>query len=125
MEKRGRDKSVRYYHSVNLFILSFGTEKFLDKKNLRITQKLLTRPTSAPKQTRVNNLGATSRFWMNLLNGMVSDSMMEEFVDMTSGDPTFNSLFALFNTDRDKFLNSERQKLQLSASEVEGRHLCL
>ncbi|XP_787942.2 uncharacterized protein LOC582916 [Strongylocentrotus purpuratus] len=54
-----------------------------------------------------------------LLNGMVSDSMMEEFVDMTSGDPTFNSLFALFNTDRDKFLNSERQKLQLSASEVE------
>ncbi|XP_041462299.1 protein NPAT-like [Lytechinus variegatus] len=63
--------------------------------------------------------GSNSQVLDDLLSGTVSDSMMDEFVDMTSGDPTFNSLFALFNTDRDKFLNSERKKLQLSATEMD------
>ena len=58
----------------------------------------------------------------DLLGGAImSDNMLDEFVDMTSSDPAFNSLFSLFNTDRDKFLNSERKKLSLSSSENEGK----
>ena len=58
----------------------------------------------------------------DLLGGAImSDNMLDEFVDMTSSDPAFNSLFSLFNTDRDKFLNSERKKLSLSSSENDGK----
>ncbi|XP_071492866.1 uncharacterized protein [Diadema antillarum] len=50
----------------------------------------------------------------DFLSGMMTENVLEEFVDMTSNDPAFNSLFSLFNTDRDRFLNNERKKLSLT-----------
>lgn len=90
-------------------------------------------PTDPPPSDQLNLSGSTddsqelqpepsvnsSTALDDLLGGMVSDSMMDEFVDMTSGDPAFTSLFALFNTDREKFLSSERQKIDLSSTETE------
>ncbi|XP_072178181.1 uncharacterized protein [Diadema setosum] len=56
----------------------------------------------------------------DLLSGMMAENVLEEFVDMTSNDPAFNSLFSLFNTDRDRFLNNERKKLSLTPPDGEA-----